>query len=287
MCEPGTGGSGGAGGIDAPVDAQVDAAPDAAVDCTMPLACQPPSSAHVSLCGRVFQLEDSAGANRVTRVKLFDTIALVANPAGATPMSELVTDDCGRFAYADLPLPTSGFMAIATDDFEGTPDLLALTTISVPVSAGQTIPGINAWTFQNSADVLWSSQAALLGTTFAQSGVWVAIFTDPRQAAVYPLRGAPAAGVTVTRGGSTASADDFYFGDTTPLARSNLNSATSTGTNGTVLLRNTPSPAQCSGMGGLPSNCQWPIATCIAAPGLVFVQQNVAVLSSNPAMLCQ
>jgi len=109
--------------------------PDAGAGCDDPLpdGCPAASSGHVTLCGRIFELETnlpcsspmrasrSATAGAPTtrgacavRVVAFDALDLLVNPSGAVPLAteENVVDACGRFRLKNVvnaPLGSSAW----------------------------------------------------------------------------------------------------------------------------------------------------------------------------------
>jgi hypothetical protein len=277
--------------------ANLDAAVDGSQpDCMLPISCPSATASHFSICGRVFDLESTAGlddgvtddgepSQQVT-VTVYDAVAFGSSSATAPPLLDAVPDTCGRFALANVALPQSGLVAVVTDDRAPAPDDRAATAIVMSASSAQLITGAIAWTLQRATDTAWSAAAALSGTSFAESGVVIPIFIDPTQPSMYPFPGTPVSGVTATRDGSTAAADDYYFTDVTHLERATI-AGDATGADGTGLLLNGAGFQQYGGTGSEPANCQWQTTLDVPVIGVALVSTNLAVLTSDPSTLCR
>jgi hypothetical protein len=243
-------------------------------------SCPTPAGGKITVCGQIADVQNddslqAAGATGAScdptpsangpcsvQIQFYDAVAFAANPAGATPIAPatLYLDDRGRFRAEDLTPPAGGSIAIALDDAVGTTDRHRLTGVVTPVVAGASHL-LRAYVTRRQTDSAWTASAGLSGSTFADLGVIAAIFR---------YHGVGRAGVTITRSGSAAPADDYYFvgaGQT----RTAVDSAGPTGASGSVLLLNSGLVPH-SGTGGEPSGCQWPSRSAASIPGVVLVQ---------------
>ena len=242
--------------------------------------CPTPAAGKFTVCGQITDVENgdslqAAGASGTpcgstpsdagpcsVQLQFYDAVAFAADPATATPVvpTHLYLDDLGRYRAEDLTPPAGGYLAITVDDAVGTGARHRRTAVVTPAVAG-TSQTLRAFVTRRQTDTAWTTSAGLSGSTFADRGVIAAIFR---------YQGLGRAGVTITRNGTTASADDYYFVD----AGQTLSAADSTGVTGAsggVLLLNS-GLVQHSGSGGEPSSCQWPSRPAASIPGVVLVQ---------------
>jgi hypothetical protein len=264
-----------------------------ATDCASALPCAAPTDPNkVSVCGRIFDLEDSTpidnggGVTAATvELRLYDPIAFLQNPATA---QLLVTppphpDACGRFALRDVTVPGDGFVSIATEDAGMVRDLYAPGAIALQAVAGHTYDGLRAWLFRRTTDQMWSTSAGV-SPSFGTQGVWIPMYLAG--SSLPPFDATPTRGVTIalknpsTGLRQTDATRDFYFTDTNPLVRrsaGNSTSPTSTGANGTGLFINLPYPPSTgSGTGAEPSGLCWAFDLTASPPGGAFVQEKPA-----------
>jgi hypothetical protein len=269
-------------------------------DCSRPLVCPTPVGANtVSLCGRIFDLEDSTPLDdadpnngepaRTVELRLYEPIGFATDPGNSPIRAKALPDECGRFVFASVVVPNTGFLATAVEDLDSNADGIAdladdrvLTGVAVAGTAGQVISGVRAFTLRRTTDALWSTAAGLSGTTFGTSGVYVPIFVDQKDAEVGPFPGTPQDGVVTTILNEDTgnlepfAANDFYFDDTTALERKVVSQTRSaTGTNGTGLYLNQPNLSSFSGIGSEPASCTWPTDPGAAPVGVAFVQERI------------
>lgn len=272
--------------------------PEPPPDCTIPIACPGASNGHFSACGRVFDLETTVALDdgvaatgepsQHVGVTLFDAIAYAMNPDGTPPIASAVPDSCGRFAFADQPLPAFGGAAIVIGEREPVTGDRVRTAITRSVGSGQVLPGVAAWTLRRATDVLWSTSAGLPAGTFSDIGFVLHVFVDARQPAVAPFAGTPVAGVVMTRDGTMQPTHDYYFTDLTATERTTISTALPmTGANGSGLLVDVPSFAQLGGTGSEPAGCAWPSTLAMTVPGIAFVAEHVAVVADDPSAICR
>lgn len=265
--------------------------------CTGPIACPAPSANRITICGQLYdsQTDQPIAAPGATgaacpgtptadgpcslRIQFFDALEFAMNPATATPRlpaGGLTVDDCGRYRAVDLPQAGFGFMGVAVDDAVGATDRYRQTGVALANEAALPARGFRAYATRITTDMAWSTTAGLTGATFATRGVLAAIFT---------YGGAPVSGVTLTRGGGTATADDYYFSDSN-AQRTTVDAARNvTGNNGTALVVDTVNAGVTdhSGMGAEPASCQWPSSLAAAIPNVVFMQVKAAEMSVGVA----
>jgi len=262
-----------------------------ATDCSQALPCPSPSGSNVSLCGRIYNLEDSKPLDdgnaadgepyKGVEIRIYDPISFVSS-TNPQVLARSHPDSCGRFAVVDAPRPATGFIALATDDDStGTADDYILTGIASPASGGQALSPLRAWVFKRTTDATWSQSAGLAsGTSFGKMGVYIPIFLSGT-AGVAPFPLTPTSGVQVaivesTTGMRTVHADqDFYFSDTDPLSRKTVAPAqSSTGANGTALYINQPSLGSFSGLGNAGAGNCWRTDLAAAPVGAAYVQER-------------
>lgn len=269
--------------IDAPLaDAPVDSAEGAS--CAVELSCPPPTANRMTVCGRLWDLEDEATISASTTnvcagpspsgpcaiaVRYYDALDWAQNPDTAQDLiaGSTYLDHCGRFRAIDLNTPTFGFLAIVTEDATGAPDALRRTAITLPAAEARPATELRAYVTRNTTDAAWSAALGLTGMTLGQRGAYVPIF----------LHGdVPVQGVRVTRDNNQIPADDAYFSDP-GVTRSTVDPArTSTGPNGSAIVQSTPAPIQFSGTGGEPAGCEWPQTLAASTPGAILVQRKQA-----------
>lgn len=267
-------------------------------DCNQPLPCPNPTEPNsVSLCGRVFDLEDSrplddgvAGNGepyKEVELRVLDPLAFIMSP---TPpiIVKAYPDACGRFAIINAERPSFGFIAITVEDISddaGNPvmgDNRVITGIADAVTAGQVLPTQRAWTLRRTTDQAWSTAAGFTsGQTFGKMGVYIPIFVSG--APLAPFAAAPTRDVktaiidTGTGMRAVRASQDFYFDDANPLERKMLVPAKNeTGANGTSLFIMQPQLANFSGLGNAPAATCWAVNPAAAPVGGAFVQERTA-----------
>lgn len=264
-------------------------------DCSQPLPCPAPSANKLTLCGRIFDLEDSRPLDdgdasngepwRGVEVRIYDPINFVLNP-GSLPTVTTAPDQCGRFLIADVAPFPDGYIAVATDDLSGSgADVYVLTGIAALTTPGQTLAGLRAFVFRRTTDQAWSTAAGLTSMTFSQMGVYVPIFLSGPAAAPFPA--GPTAGVTITAIDNsgvrmTQPDNDFYFDDTDPLTRKTLSKTRpTTGANGTGLFLNSALGTY-SGLGAAPAGSCWAKDLAAGPMGGAYVQERTASPANCP-----
>lgn len=269
-----------------PVDAEVpDAAPpDGAppASCDVPLPCPAPDAGKVSVCGQLHDAETSAPIQAASptflacgtdgaatdgpctlAVQVYDALDFASNPTGAVPLpaAEVVVDDCGRFRARDVTRPALGFVGLAVDDAAGADDDHVLSGTARPAASGAVLSGLRMLVVRATTDAAWSTQAGLIGDSFAERGVVLATFVDGD---------APVAGVALTRNGGVVEADTSYFSDTAPATRTTVDPGqTATGANGSALMLGSPL-VEHSGEGAERGGCLWSTGLAASIPGVVF-----------------
>jgi hypothetical protein len=232
--------------------------------CDMPLACPTASTNRVTVCGRILDVAtEQAVVSATLALTPYDALEYAGNPDGATPLQydAVSYDECGRFRMTNIARPQLGFIALATDDLEGSGvDAYADAVVAFPVSSGQAYPRQRVYAISHTTDAQWSSQAAV-SPSFVTSGAVLMIFLE---------NGVPVPGVTVTEGGATEPANDYYFANANPWARTTIDpTMTATGGNGSALklssalVEHSGSDGSCEGV--------WNSALAASIPGVLFV----------------
>lgn len=253
-------------------------------------ACPAPTGSKITLCGKIFDVEDTSkveedaildGDQFKIKVYIYDALAFANAPPGMppAPIGEGDVDRCGRFVAQDITTPFTGFVAVATEDHPdrvGVDDYI-LTGIATRVENGQTLRGLRAFVTRRATEAMWTASANLPGgQTLLSKGIYLPVFINTMEAPLSPFPGAPTAGVTITfSNGMTNTANDYYFADMMPLNRTTIDPAASvTGPNGTGVYV-LGDLVEYSGSGGnLPAGCNWPKTLAKSVPGVVFVQER-------------
>jgi hypothetical protein len=263
--------------------------------CDQPLPCPPATSTTATVCGRLFDLEntmllqDSGPPTRCDNanlaadgpcsldVQFFDAVpfATGGGTAGELPYEndKLIRDSCGRFRVTLTATGTvNGFVAVGARPAPAD-TTRKLSGVVVPAPLGAQVNNVEVYSMRTTTDMAWSTSAGLASGTFASKGVYVSIFRR---------NNVPVAGVTMvgpnsnTTPSTPATDQDYYFSDTDPdLRRTATMARDATGANGTGLLINMPplAPDAFGGSGtGVPENCSYPNVSGGVVPGVVFVQ---------------
>jgi len=229
---------GGDDGGGSPVDAASSG--DGATDadpCVDPGPCPAPPAGDITLCGRVIDLETSlAVRSGGPEIRVFDPVAFASDPDGAVAAAVVTPDSCGWFSTT-----VDGLLGVAlvhTGPFPPATSSYQRVIQRVDADPGQAVR-INAWVLRGVTDAAWSAAAGLGGQTFSDLGTTLLIFADVNAPALPPLQGTPVAGVTATKNGLSAPADDYYFSDTEPLGRATVDPGGAvTGADGSALVVN-------------------------------------------------
>ena len=264
------------------------------VDCNQPIPCPPPDGDSMTVCGRIYDLEDSTpldDANssngepyRDVVIRIYDPLAL-ATEQNPTVVKTGAPDACGRFAITDVPISAlpSTFIAIVTDD-AGSTDNLVRAGIADNAAVGSVLTNLRAWVFRRSTDASWSSQAGLSGDSFGVRGVYAQIFLSGTPLPPFAT-GRPTTGVTAAVVGATRDPrpnDDFYFTDADPVLRRTVSpTRDNTGANGTALLINAGLGSY-SGVGNEPPSTCWAKSLAASPANSAFVQERIANAESCP-----
>jgi hypothetical protein len=259
----------------------------------VPLCPNPTVASKMSVCGRIFDIEDTTaadddpmtgvpGISDVIEVLLYEPIDFATSPPGtAIPLPNaanpypVMVDKCGYFSVTDVSDPGSGFLAIAFDDpSDSSADDYVLTGVAFPIPN----PGqyhINGWITRRTTMDLWNTTAGG-GMDFEFEGIFVPIFLDASAPHLEPFEvGAPAAGLSIQRSGMTVPADTWYFADTDQFTRRMVVPATTqpaTGANGTGFMLN--SSLVMHGASGEPAGCNVTEALAASIPNVVFVSER-------------
>lgn len=252
------------------------------VDCSAALVCPIPQGGKACISGQLTDAETSAqlralfyadkacdngaaGGPCDLALSVHDMVAFISNPSTSTPLpSETLVDGCGRFRFSNFTPPPGGFIAILADDAAGQADLLVATATPHAIGANQRVDGVNVLSARRDTVNTWTQSA---GSPFGASS-----FADVG-AILFSFRagGIPQSGVSVTRTGNTSPADDYYFSDTVPTQRLQIdNERTNTGINGAALFVGSNSAAPYSGVGGEPAGCVWPTRLAASIPSVVL-----------------
>jgi len=259
-------------------------------DCSQPLPCPTPSAGNLTLCGRLYNIEDTSPFDdgnpndgepwKTIELRVYDPIAFVNDPS-TPPLTTKTPDSCGRFVIPDVPRPGDGFIAVASDDLNdgSNTDAYVQTGIASPATAGQVLDGMRAWVFKRSVDQSWSTAAGLTGgMTFGKMGVYIPIFLSGSAAGIFPA--GPTAGVTIASVSNVGirtpmASNDYYFDDSDPMQRKTVGARASTGPNGSGLYINTGLDTF-SGVGGSPNGTCWAKDLAAAPMPGAYVQERTA-----------
>ncbi len=249
--------------------------------CDTNLACPTASTGHVTICGRLRDVETGAGIRAdapnlawcdeggaddgacALRLTAHDALDFAGDPAGATPLpvDDGRLDDCGRFILRNIDRPQLGYLALVVDDDEGEPDARRATVRILSAATNQVMTGRSVYSLAATTDAAWTTQAGLDGATLADRGATLVIVRDAEDA--------PVAGVTLSDA-FLGGAAPLYFADDDPDHRTTIDPARAeTGDNGAALLldggEHTVEPA--------PPDCPWPTVLAAAIPGALVVAE--------------
>lgn len=245
-------------------------------------ACEQPAQGKQTICGQLHDLETGmpftdgkatctpCAATTATGVcslglRALDAIKFAQNPQdpGAILTTDaIVLDDCGRFKIPNITLPTNPFVGIGIDDaapgMAGPPGTTNAIGMATPAVANQALKDFEAFVAPTSTTDAWDVDGPPVS-----GGIFVAIFRAMREGQ------ANQAGVTILKGASPISADDFYFAG---AARTAIDpGATSTSANGTALVTNAALEGYL-GAGGLPAECVYEGHAGVSIPNVLFIQ---------------
>ncbi len=282
--------------------------------CSIP--CPPPGPGNVSLCGKLFDVEndtaiedlvDADGTNCddveatdgpcALSVAFYPALPFANDPSG-TPALEPVSfrlNNCGRFA-AEVEEPMLGFMAIGIDDADGLPDTWALAGVALPAPEGTLRNDLIVYGLRHDTDAAWTTSANLVGQTFVERGVYVPIFQHGDSAPDSGSPPVPAEDVVVLEDGAPDAAHTYYFTDTDPHIRlmpdgpaaAAGGTLDATSVNGSALMTDSMLVDH-SGTGGEPAGCKWPEDLAAAGGNLVgvaFIQRRVAITDDLAEDVC-
>jgi hypothetical protein len=284
-------------------------------DCSQPLPCAPPGPGNVSLCGKLYDVEDDAriaDADGTTmecntedplaegpcslKVSFYAALPFASNPTGTPELlpGDFTLDKCGRFAAIDLEEPMLGFMAIGIDDATAADDWV-LAGVALPAPEGTRRSDLVVYGLRRDTDAAWTASAELVGQSFAERGVYVPIFLHGEGAPDANTPAVPVSGAVVLEDGAPDAAHTYYFQDTDPNTRlmpdgpaNGGGNLTATSTNGSALMTDSELVDH-SGMGGEPAGCKWPEDLAKAGgtlAGVAFIQRRVAVTDDLAEDVC-
>jgi hypothetical protein len=270
--------------------------------CGVPLQCPKPSPGKMTICGQLYNIEtmaefqdpDSAtGDPCVTatadgpcalRMDAFDAIDFATHAGSSTPATPLQVggtylDNCGRYRFEDVPMPSSPFVGLGFDDKDAAKAGPAGATNAVGVAtafASDTAVNLEAFIAKKSTTDTWQGS----GGPPVSGGVYVPIF----RAHKCDLDGTTCtgdaaetqSGVQIYKNAQQVPNNDFYFADTDNQHTQVDPSLTSTGANGTGLLTgaSVADMLAWTGMGGISdtTNCTWEKHAAASLPNIVTFQ---------------
>lgn len=263
---------------------------DLPVDCSPALTCPSPANGKACISGRLTDAgsgaqlralfkadhtcnDGAAGGPCDLSVTAHDALDYASNPQASPPLTSVETtlDGCGRFRFASLDLPSSGTVAIVTDDAPASPSGDNYVPSATPhaLAANARIDEVNAIATRGETIDAWTQSAGnpFAPNSFADVGVILFAF----QAGAVPRPG-----VTVVRNGNVVAGSDFYFADASSLQRLEIDAALgATGINGAALFADAPGLATYSGTGAEPTGCVWPsVMTTSITGAVVFFELN-------------
>jgi hypothetical protein len=289
--------------FDAPT---ADAAPDGGPSCPAFDAtfCGVPASGTLSFCGQLIDAVDdqpirAAGATGAAcdpahptttgpcamTVAFYDGVSFATSstppPLNDPATNPVAVDDCGRFVIRAIQTPSSGFIAIVTDDGADAADL-RFPTGGVQAVAATHAYLVTAASVTRATDAAWTASAGLAAPSLGARGAVLEIFR---------YHGQPVAGVTATRNGAAVpSTDAFYFTDASPSSRLTpvaSGATATTGANGSVLLLHSNLVAHSGVDGaGIPATCKIASGLAVGVAGAYVVAPRAAVLTADTSQLC-
>lgn len=256
--------------------------------CSAPIACPNPSAGdRQTICGQLFNFETNqpfaasgatgaqctAGATTgpcALGVRAFDAIAFGTNPSTATPLAvaETYIDDCGRYRLADISVPAGPFIGLGIDDanmaMQGPAGVTNTIGVAIPKVGGTATKNFEGFIATKATTDGWTGS----GGPAMSGGIFAMVYRAGKTGATNR------AGVTMTKGGLPAPANDFYFTAAQTTRTTVDAAATVTGANGTVLVTGATLADMMaySGIGGLPPECKYSLHAGISLPFILFIQ---------------
>ncbi len=275
--------------------------------CGTPLPCPAPEAGKQTLCGRMYNFEDSelfqaenATGARCTYmpptatgpcsvgVRAFDAIALANDPMNAQPrpLDDFYMDDCGRFRLTGVANPSSPYLGLAFDDAapENAGPAGNTNIVGIAVAAttnGTSINNLEGYVVPVSTTTKWQTT----GGPALSGGYYAPVFRQRRTGFLTQ------SGVTVLKfpnmTPTPVTANDFYFkaADVTRESIDNTTPQNSTGANGTALVSGASlADTAYGGTGGLPAECRYSPQPGVTLPGIVFI--SIFRPTDAPGMTC-
>jgi hypothetical protein len=256
--------------------------------CGTPVACPNPTAGDKqTICGQLFDFETNApfvasgatgaqctpGATTgpcALGIRAFDAIAFGTNPGTATPLAvaETYIDDCGRYRLADISVPAGPFIGLGIDDanmaMQGPAGVTNTVGVATPKVAGTATKDFEGFIATKATTDGWTAS----GGPPLSGGIYAMVFRSTSTCT------GNRAGVTVTRQGAPAPANDTYFPAAQTTRTTVDTTASSTGANGTVLVINASVAESLaySGTAGLPAECRYSTHAGASLPNILFIQ---------------
>jgi hypothetical protein len=257
--------------------------------CGAPISCPTPATGKQTICGQLYDFatrepfEDAgaqgtrcaAGATMgpcALAVRAFDAIAFATSPGTATPLvvADTYVDDCGRYRLTDITPPTNPFIGLGIDDaamaMAGPAGITNTVGLATPRAINTATKNLEAFVAPKATTDAWASS----GGPALSGGIYAMVFRARSKGT------APNPGVTMTRNGTSVTANDHYFAGCSTLQTSIDTVATATGGNGTALVTGASLAdgitAYSGTGGGLPAECSYSTHAGVALPFILFVQ---------------
>jgi hypothetical protein len=255
--------------------------------CGVPLDCPQPSPGKMTVCGQLYDIETmqefrgsgAMGEPCVTatadgpcalRMDAFDAIDFATHAGSSDPATPLQVgdtylDDCGRYRFEDVPMPSSPFVGLGFDDKDaskaGPPGATNAVGVATAFASDATV-NLEAFVATKATTDKWQGS----GGPPLSGGIYVAIFRahkcdfDGTTCTGDPKETQP--GVQIYKDTLAVPNNDYYFADTDNQHTQVDPSLTVTGSNGTGLLTGASAVTdqiKWTGMGGISdtTNCAW------------------------------
>jgi hypothetical protein len=268
-------------------------------DCSVQLGCTAPDTGKMTICGQLYDIEtmqpfrgSGAMGNPCTtatadgpcalRMDAFDAYDFASHPGTATPLQTGGTylDDCGRFEFKNIPMPTSPFVGLGFDDKDaanmGPGGVTNAVGVAMAFSADAAYR-LDGYIASQTTTGKWETS----GGPPVSDGVFVMLFRKHKCSPDGTCTGDPTTpqeGVQVYKNTIAVPNNDWYFSDTDAQHTTVDDTLTSTGPNGTALITGASVTDQLAwwGMGGISdtANCQWEKHAGASLPGIVTFQIN-------------
>ena len=230
-------------------------------DCT---PCSSPSNQNLCITGHVVSFVDPtllATSASGLKVRAYNPIQFVTNPAQATVLGESTVNDKGCYTIDGIDRTVIGSLAAisVTDANSPMGGTYAVTGVGSTIAAGRNVSELQAYFIERTTVDTWASQVS--DPTLLSDGFWIGLYLD--------AAGHPVSGVTPSRPNDDPPSSAIYCfrGD-----RMTLSTADTTDATGLCGISPDVVEAHTGTCGGATCSPPFPIVTGGTASGVIFIE---------------